>query len=115
MSYALAIRLAPEPVRSLAFGSISGVYAGIGTAFSNPIRIIMIQNLSDVTLMFSFNGVDDHVPLPGSGFLLLDVSTNKSVSNGFFIAEGTRIYVRDLGAPATVGSVYVSVFYGSGV
>ena len=114
MSYALAIRLAPEPVRSLAFGAISGAYMGIGTAFSHPIRIIMIQNLTDVSLMFSFDGVDDHVPLPGSGFLLLDVSTNKGTSNGFYIAEGTRIYVRDLGAPATVGSVYVSVFYADG-
>lgn len=115
MSYALAIRLAPEPVRSLAFGAIGGAYMGIGTAFAHPIRIIMIQNLTDVSLMFSFDGIDDHVPLPGSGFLLLDVTTNKSVSNGFFIAEGTRIYVKTIAAPVTVGSVYVSVFYGEGV
>ena len=52
---AKAIRLAPEPVRTLAFGSIEVAYMGIGTAFTKPIRILMIQNLTDESLMFSFD------------------------------------------------------------
>lgn len=113
MNYALAIRVLPEPVRSLAFGSISGTYAAIGTAFANPIRIIFIQNLTDKSLMFSFDGTNDHFPLVAEAFLLLDVTSNSSVSQGFFLAQGTKMYVKDLGSAATIGDVYVSVFYGT--
>lgn len=111
----LSIKLLPEPVRSLGFAAIGAGYMGIGTAFDNPIRIIMIQNLTDAILMFSFNGIDDTVPLPATGFLLLDVTTNSAVVNAFYIAQGTRIYVRNLGMAPTSGDVYVTTFYGGGV
>lgn len=108
---ALAIRLMPEPVRSLDFSSISGAYMGIGTPIDHAARIVFIQNLTDATLMFSLDGVNDHFPLPASSFLLLDVTANKTVSQGFYIGEGTRFYVEELDVPS-MGSVYVTVFYG---
>ena len=107
----LAIRLMPETLKELAFGSIGAGYAGVGTAFDKPIRILFIQNLTDVTLLFSLDGVNDHFPLPTSGFLLLDVTANKTLEQGFYIAEGQRIYVKNSGVPSS-GSVYVSAFYG---
>ena len=110
-SSTLALRLVPEEVRELPFGSIVAGYMGVGTAFTNPIRIIFIQNLTEALLMFSLNGIDDHFPLPANGFLLLDVTTNKTQASGFFIADGTRVYVRESAVPTT-GSVYVSAFYG---
>lgn len=109
----LAIRLVPETVRTLAFGSISGTYMGIGTTFSKPIRIFLLQNLTDQTLMFSFDGINDHLPLPASGYILLDVTSNKTLQQGFFVAEGTRIYVKDLGSAPTSGSIYLTTFYGA--
>lgn len=108
---ALAIRLMPEPVRSLAFGSIGAGYMGIGSPLANAARIVFIQNLTDETLMFSLNGIDDHFPLFAESFLLLDVTANKTVPQGFYIAEGTRFYVKEVGTPSS-GSVYVTVFYG---
>lgn len=113
-NYAQAIRLAADPLRSLGFASISGVYTGIGTSLANPARIIFVQNLTNATLLFSMDGVTDHFPLAANAFLLLDVSTNKSISDGFFIAAGTRFYVKTSGSP-TSGSVYVSVFYGASI
>jgi len=109
----LAIRLQVEPVRSLAFGGISGVYAGIGTAMTRPIRMILLQNLTDQTVMISFDGVEDHFPLAASGYIVLDITANKTIDTGFFLAEGQRFYVKDLGAACTSESVYVTVFYGS--
>jgi len=106
-----AIRFAPETVRSLAFGSIGAGYTAIGTALENPIRIFLLQNLTDKTLMFSFDGINDHVPLSLGGYLLIDVTANKSMSQGFYIAEGDQIYVKQVGAPTT-GAVYISAFYG---
>lgn len=108
----LAMRMQAEPVRSLGFASISGTYMGIGTGFVNPIRILYVQNLTNATLMFSFDGVNDHFPLAANSFLLLDVTTNRTVSTGAFFAEGTRVYVKEIGVP-TSGSVYVAVFYGA--
>lgn len=108
----LAIRLVPDTVKSLAFGSVGAAYMGIGTAFDKPIRILLVQNLTDATLMFSFDGVNDHLPLPRDGYILLDVTANKAIEHGYYVAEGTRIYVKEVDTP-TIGSVYVSSFYGA--
>jgi len=112
MSQTQAIKLAVESVRSLAFGSIDAGYTGVGTAISSPARILHIQNLTDVTLMFSYDGVYDHFPMAMNSFLLLDITTNKAREQGYYLADGTRIYVKRVGVPTT-GSVYVTVYYGS--
>ncbi len=110
MSSNLAIRLLAEPLRSLAFGSISGTYAGIGTSFANPCRIMHILNTTDVVLTFSMDGVNDHFVVAPNGFILLDITTNKTqVGGSLVISQGQRIYVK--GSP-TLGSVYLAVFYG---
>lgn len=107
----LSVRLLAEPLRSLAFGSISGTYAGIGTVLSNPCRIIHFTNTTDVLLTLSFDGVSDHFVLPANGFLLLDVTSNKTVTGGSFtISQGQRFYAK--GAP-TLGAVYIAAFYGA--
>ena len=112
MSTSTSIKFAAEPVRSLAFGSISGAYMGIGTPLTNPSRQLLLQNFTDQILMFSLNGINDHFPIYILASIILDVTANKSQSGGWWVAEGTRIYVRDLGSAPSVGNVYVSSFYG---
>lgn len=109
----LSIRLLAEPVRSLAAGVITSTYMGIGTELDFPSRIPFIQNLTNQTLMFSLDGIDDHFPLPANGYMILDVVANKSQTQGMYISEGQRFYVKDMGTPATTGAVYVTTFYGS--
>lgn len=107
----LAIRLLPEPLRSLAFGSISGTYAGIGTAIANPCRQYYLVNATDVLLTFSWDGVNDHFVVPAGSYILLDVTSNMTITGGALsVSQGTRTYVK--GSPST-GSVYLSVFYGA--
>lgn len=110
----LAIRLLPETQRSLAFGSIGAAYAGVGTAMTQKIRILYVFNQTDALLQFSFDGVNDHFVLPSLGYILLDITANKTREQGFFLGEGQRVYVKRIGTP-TSGSVYVSTFYGSEV
>lgn len=110
MSTSLAIRLEVEDVRELAFGSIGATYMGIGTAMSRPIRIFLLQNLTNANLMFSFDGVADHMPLPNNGYILLDITANKTREHGYYLAEGTRIYAKEITTP-TSGSVYLTTFY----
>jgi hypothetical protein len=107
----LAVRMAVEPLRSLAFGSIGATYMGVGTAIDNRARMVYISNLTDAKLFLSFDGVADHFPLPVYGFVLLDVCQNRSESDYSAIAVGERLYAKQLDVP-TKGSIYMTVFYG---
>lgn len=108
----LSIRFRAEQLRSLAFGSISGTYMGIGTAVQHPILQLYIVNTTDADLVFSLDGVTDHFMIPAQSFLLDDISSNKGLGGGLYLSEGTRLYVKEIGTP-TLGSVYFSAFYGS--
>lgn len=109
----LAIRYQMEPIRTLAFGSIGAGYAGIGTIINNPVRQFIIQNFTDVNLMFSFNGVDDHFVLAAGANFINDVTSNKTHTQGYTVAQGIRLYVKQITAAPTTGEVYFSVMYGA--
>ena len=111
---ALSIRVLPEPVRVLAFGGISGAYAVVGTPLVNPSRMIIFQNFTDGDMMISFDGVNDQLPVAKNGFVLLDVTSNRTgMVQGFYIAQNTQFYVKQISAPTT-GSFYITSFYGKG-
>lgn len=105
------IRAGWEPVRSIAFGSISGTYASVGTPLAHPIRTVLIQNLTNAVLMVSFDGVHDHFPIAAFGYFVWDITANKTREEGFFLGEGDTLYVKEIGTP-TSGSFYFSVVYG---
>lgn len=113
MSKKTAIRAQWEPIRTLAFGSISGVFMGVGTEFENPIRNLIVQNFTDVTLDFSDDGVDTKFKLIPNSLFVWDITANKSNETGYFLPERGRIYVKRVGLAATEGEVSVSVSYGS--
>jgi hypothetical protein len=110
----LAIRVMPEPVRSAAFGVITDTYIGLGAPFVHPVHWFMVQNLTNQFVMISWDGITDHFPVAGNGYVIMDVGSNKTINGGsFMVAQGTRFYVRALtGSFPTAGSVYLSVFYG---
>jgi len=108
----LEIRLAIEPLRSIAGGSITAGYIGIGTSFAHPIRIFEMWNLTDAVVLLSDDGINDKWVLPSGGYRIVDVCTNRTVSQQFYLPEGTRIYVKQLGIPVA-GSVYITAYYGA--
>lgn len=108
-----AIRVGFEPLRTLAFSGISGTYYGVGAKLSNPARNIYILNNTDRLLTFSFNGTTDHLVLPSLGYWFYDITSNKSREQGFYLAEGERLYVKTPTTAPTTGAVYLTVMYGS--
>lgn len=104
-------RLRADALRSLAFGGIGAAFAVVGSVFSEPIRIMMLQNLTDVDVIFSFTGNTDHVIVPAGGFLLLDITTNQWEGAGWFIQAQTQMYVKQASGAPTSGSVYISAFF----
>lgn len=110
-----AIKLKAEALRSLEFDDLSTSFVALGDAFENPARIIHLQNLTDANVIYSFDGTTDHGVVAAGGFILLDITANKSLDQGEFISQGTTVYIALItGADApSSGDVYLSVFYGS--
>ena len=109
----LAIRLQFEPCRTLAFNNIGAVYSTLGTPMTRPIRQMIIQNSTDAAIWISTDGVEDHLPMTPKGYLILDITSNKTLPQGFFLAEGQQIYIKQRGAAPTGGYVDLSVIYGA--
>lgn len=105
-----ATRLIADPVHSIAAGSIGVAYMGVGTAFDNSGRMVLINNLTDDILTFSYDGVNDHFLLPVYTSLLLTVDWNRDAVDDYLaLPIGSRLYVKYNYVP-TKGSVYVTQF-----
>ncbi len=111
-----SIRVRYEPLRSIAFGDISAIYAGVGLPFANPVRILKVTNLTDANIIVSLNGVDDHDIVAANGFFLYDYSSNKANAAGLLEQpQGDRMYVRAEDTLPTLGNLYITVVYASQV
>jgi hypothetical protein len=100
--------------RTLGFAGIGANYAAVGTGLTYPASQLFIQNLTNVSLQFSFDGINDHFPLASNAFFVLDITTNKFIrSEGLFLPVGTTLYVKEIagGAAPASGSVYFSYTY----
>lgn len=115
MSNGRPIRMEWEPLRSLDALSIpSGTYVNgnIGGPMLHPIVQFKIDNLTDVTLVFSNDGINDKFIIPSNGFFLSDIASNQtSAGQGLYLAKGDSIYVKVLSTAATSNAVYLTVTY----
>ncbi len=103
-----------DAYKTLAFGSITGTFAAVGTPIGHAWRIICITNNSDGDMIFSFDGTTNNLYLPANSFKLFDICTNQeSAVDGFFISRNTQVYVKSATTPSK-GAVFVEGWYGSG-
>jgi len=101
-----------EPIKSLAFGSISASFAKVGTPLAYPSRLLIISNGTDKNMLFSIDGTNTHYFVPSQTSQVLDLNANRDGNkNSFSFAKGTQFWVKQVDAP-TSGSVYVSNTYG---
>jgi hypothetical protein len=115
-NYSLAVRMYPEVMRSVGFSSISGTYIGIGTALDNPSLQLIIQNLTDQSVVISWDGINDHLVLVSGCAWDSDNTSNRAREQGLYIPQGQRFYARQLeDTSPTSGAVYLTTFYGQGV
>lgn len=102
-----------ETLRSLAFGSISGTYAAVGTALIHSARVIGIDNTTDADMLVSFDGVNNHTILIAHSGKIFDFTSNRAEPVGNLeLPNHTAVYVKQVSAPS-MGSVYVTSLYGS--
>ncbi len=101
-------RITLETEQSIAFGSIGVGFSAIGNPFTNPLRQMIISNLTDQILIFSVDGINDHLSL-GSGSKIV-ISSNDFSSSDVIpeFVQGTQVFVKlQLAVPA-VGIAVVS-------
>ena len=109
----IATRINVEPVRSRGFATIAAGFLSVGDPLTNPTNMLVYVNNTDVVLMVSWNGVDDHQPILPGGFVQ-DVTTNRVSDGGFYIPEHTQFYVRHLDDAPSSGSFYITNYYSDG-
>lgn len=103
-----------DPLRTVAFGSITNSYTALGTAFTHPVRMIRITNTTDADMLFSFDTVNDNIIVPAGSFVLYDVTTNREENIIYFVfAVGTQFFIKYVSAPSR-GTVYLECLYGQG-
>lgn len=101
-----------DEIRSTAYGSITGSYLAIGSAFAYQARIICFTNTTNQDVLFSTNGSTNQLIVPAGSFKLFDVTMNHRPVNmdDFCFAIGTQWYVKYTSAPSS-GAVYIEVVY----
>ena len=96
-----------DEIKSLGFAGISGSYAVVGSATTKRVRGICFTNDTEGSVMFSLDGVTDHVFTKGGSFKLWDTTANMNPKDdNYVIPIGTQFYVKQLEAPVS-GSVYI--------
>lgn len=96
-----------DTIRTLAFGSISGTYAAVGTPLIFPTRLICFTNNSNGDMFFSSDGVNNQLFVAAGSFKLFDLNTNRLLQQQYWVfAIGTQFYVKQSTAP-TSGAVYI--------
>lgn len=69
-------RLKPEPIREVAFGSLTASYVQLGAAITAPLRIVIMTNTTDADVYVSMNGTDNQFRVVAGTFKLLDLKCN---------------------------------------
>lgn len=110
---AYGTRAAYEPIRELAFGSITASYQAVGNAISDHARIVRFVNTMDKAIYISLDGTTNEDIVPANGYVLYDFSTNRIRDDGLFLPLGTTFYAKQVAAPAS-GSLYIVVIHAQG-
>lgn len=99
-------------LQELAFGSISGSYASIGSALTEPLDILHVHNMTDAIMYFSVDGTNNCLTLAPLSSYVEDTKTNSQPNRQVLRTEvGTLFRVKHAGTGPTSGFVAVGGKY----
>lgn len=108
----MGIQFRMAPMRTVAFGSIGATYSAIGTPVTRPGNLVWLDNLTDANVIISFDGgIEDHLIVAANSGKVVDISTNRRVTDDLNISIGTWFYIKRESAAPTSGNFYLSYGY----
>lgn len=101
------------PMATYDTAGLTGSYAAMnGSGTTQPVKILMFYNASDVLVTCSFDNSNAHFVIPAGGTLIIDVQTNKDTTSGgdghWNVKKGQIIYGK---GSAGSGNLYISGAY----
>lgn len=99
-----------ETLRTVAFGSITGSFAALGTPLANQSLAFRVINTTDQDIEISFDGVNAQLYVVAGTFVLYDVSSDKNPSKNLCIPQHTQVFVKYVSAPSK-GTVVFETLY----
>lgn len=88
------VRLKPEEVREIAFGSLTGSFVQLGGAILRPLNEVTLMNETNAAVYVSLDGVTNHFRISPGTARTLDIKAN----DGIF-EVGQAFYVKYATAP----------------
>lgn len=88
------VRLQPDTVREVAFGSLTNTYAALGGVLTRPVNVITFLNETDAAVYVSMNGTSNHFRISAQTARTIDIKAN----DGLF-EVGQQFYVKYATAP----------------
>ena len=104
-------RLLPGPLTLLGYAGVTPDVLINVTVFSQPARWVMVQNLTNQLLVYSWDGIGDHFVLPPCSDLVIDVSTNRGTPQTIAMPQEYGVWVRPFNTLPTSGTIFVSYLY----
>lgn len=102
-----------DELREVDYSAITGSFTALGDTLEDYTRQISFQNGTDNDVYISFDGSTNHLRIATNSFKLLDITANKVDENGFFISQGTQIYIKYVNALGS-GTFWAEVMHASG-
>jgi len=103
-----------EPLRTLAFGGISGAYAAVGSPLDNRVRAFCITNNTQGDMIFSLDSSEaaGHMFVAAGSYKLYDIQANinPQFDDKFVLAIGEQFYVKQSTAPVD-GDIWIECLY----
>lgn len=103
-----------EPLRTLAFGGISGTYAAVGSPLEHQVRVFCITNDTQGDMIFSLDSTEaaGQMFVARGSYKLYDVQANMNAQfdDKYVLAVGEQFFVKQDSAPVD-GAVYIECMY----
>lgn len=99
-----------EPLRELAFGSLTANYQNLGAVTTAKAVKVIVTNSCDEKVYISVDGTNNHMGMPGPSSRVIDGSVDSYYSMGKFFEKGTQFEVKHAGTAPTEGDVMIEVY-----
>lgn len=103
-----SIKVKNEELRAYDTSAGDSSFQALGTPLQNAARMIKWKNDSDVDVTISYDGVVDHDIILAGDREVEDLTSNKTISEGFLRPAQTQVFAS---STAGTGNLYMVVIY----